>query len=126
MAVLSWTTRDGEVIPVKDMEIDHMHRCIHLLARKRAVGAAMLLDALDALRYAANAPDGAADAAHSEAEELMNEAYIPEATPLRIEYAIKHNKAIAAMARRLKKARVDYLKTPPLFDPKSIKRKVAR
>lgn len=114
---ITWTTRDKQVFLVKDMELDHMHRCIHMVARKRAVGQAMLLEALDALRYAANAPDGAADAASSEAEQLMEEAYIPEATPLRIEYAIKHNTAIRAMARRLKKAGVDYLKLPPLYVP---------
>lgn len=114
---LTWTTFDGEVIPVKEMELDHMHRRIHHVARRRAVGLLMVMDAVDALRYAADAPDGAADAASSEADQLLDEAYSTDVTELRIEYAIKHSKAIAAMACRLKKAGVDYTQPPPPYDP---------
>jgi hypothetical protein len=68
----TWRTKSGKVIPIAEMEDGHLLNTIRLLQRTYA--RVCLTVSLEASGYAATAPDGAAMAAESEADQLMEEA----------------------------------------------------
>lgn len=108
MSAITWTTLEGDVLKVRDMAISHMVNCVHMVSRKRRVSALMLNDAIAAMRYAEETPDGASDAARDSAEALIDAAYDPRAFKARLPYAIQISPPVAAMVRRLKRAKVRF------------------
>ncbi len=72
----TWTTRDGRIIPIREMEDDHLLKTIVFLRRRShdSVSALAWKRAMGALNYAATAPMHAADAAESEADHTMTRA----------------------------------------------------
>lgn len=65
-----WVTREGRRILISDMTNGHVQNTYNMLIRSARTRAQ--LAALDALRYAANAPDGAAMAAERAADEMLD------------------------------------------------------
>ena len=74
MKSATWTTRDGEVIPISDMSDQHIINTMRMLRRRandRDVLQQLEDSALSMLEYAASAPDGASMAAEGEAAGLL-------------------------------------------------------
>jgi hypothetical protein len=67
----TWTTKDGDVLRLADMETVHLQRCIYMIMR--AYRYKMHIDGLRALSYACadDTPDGASMAAEQEATYLL-------------------------------------------------------
>jgi hypothetical protein len=70
MAAITWTTKEGQEIPVKYLSDNHLGNIIQMLWRN----AAHLQSEhyIGAMRYAEDAPDGAAIAAEAEANTVIN------------------------------------------------------
>ena len=71
--MITWTTRDGAVMPIAGMTDAHLAASIRLVRMKyRSVSDLMAFQAaLNLMSYAADAPDGAAMAAEEEEAKQM-------------------------------------------------------
>lgn len=65
MSETTWTTRDGRIIPIRDMTDSHLRNTLAFL--RRNVEHYRNAEAMRAWAYAEYAPDGAADAAEQSA-----------------------------------------------------------
>lgn len=99
----TWQMRDGRKIYVSKMSGSHMINCVRMVCRHRRIRIMLLHEAACASVYAATAPDGAADAAESCAEELFNAADNPRNYRARIRFAERLSPPVKAMVKRLKK-----------------------
>lgn len=54
---VTWKTRDGRVLPIREMDTDHLRNCVNMLRRNGRVTAGELAGMF---AYASDAPDGAA------------------------------------------------------------------
>ncbi len=78
----TWITADGRRIQVHDMELSHLIRTIRLLRRREPL--IRMLYLMRMARYIADAPDGAAMACESEANQvcrMSNDEFLTMVSP---------------------------------------------
>jgi hypothetical protein len=92
-----WLTRDGIFMRPDQMTHEHKLNCIRMVANNRRTRALLMCLAIDAMRYAVDAPDGAADAATEYADDVMRSNYAD-----RVDFVLKRSPVLAEMARYLR------------------------
>jgi hypothetical protein len=93
---IEWTTRDGRVIPIKDMSDSHLANTINYIvthAREIMHRNALMMDV-----YACDAPDGAAMCAEIEAEALYT---------MSVKEWLQEHRKYRALRREFQKRKLD-------------------
>lgn len=94
--VTHWLTLDGRMLRPDQMTNEHMLNVVRMTANGKAVTKHLISRSLDALAYAATAPDGAADAATEAAEEMMRADF-----EYRVRVVMEHSPVVNAMVELL-------------------------
>lgn len=94
-----WVTKDLRGIEPKDMEDTHLLSAIGMLVKNASYNNEVAT--LKALRYANNAPDGAADAANAEASKLMDASRDDIVRAAGVKYPVIHTMARVVIDRGL-------------------------